>query len=386
MNRSFSSSKVRYESLDALRGLSLMGIFLVHMVEYYAMAHLKPEESVTHDIIYFLFSGKAFSAFAFLFGVSFYIIIDGQRRRNIDFRKRFCWRLCILLTFGWLHGLVYFGDVLTSLAIFGLLIVPFYFAKTRLVLIGGAIFLFQLPTLLYLISSFIFKFELQGPDFGGNDISSAYEAFTNGSFIDVVNVNLWKTQFGVWMFNFQACRGSVILGMMLLGLAFGQSNTIKNLAENTKRLFTWCILACILGILCYIIQIFIQNNAIDDGFGQFYLHTSIVSIKKVAFTIFGISGFFLLYKYKIFQKLTSYLKPAGRMSLTLYISQSIIAVPIFYGYGLGAYAYIGQTNAFLLGIGLWVSQMIFAKLWLKNFQYGPLEGIWRKLTYLKFQP
>ncbi len=374
-------SNIRYEALDALRGLALMGLFLVHMVEYYAMLHLNPEENLGHDIIYFFFSGKAYAAFAFLFGVSFFIIMDRSAKRGIDFKGRFVWRLVLLLFFGWLHGLVYFGDVLTSLAIIGLLTIPFYYLPKRVILSVAAFFLLQIPTLLYLGASILMNRELQGPPMGAENIPPAYEAFMNGTFWDVVKVNLWKTQFGVWLFNIEACRGSVILGMMLLGLAFGKSRVVENI-EKYKPLLTKIALSLLaFGTLMYWLQLQVEANPLQD-FGQFYLHNSVTCIKRAAFTIFGIAGFFLLYQLKTFQKGTSVLRPYGRMSLTLYIAQSLMCVPIFYGYGLNAYTYIGQTNAILLGFGLLILQIGFAHFWLKKFPYGPLERVWRKLTYL----
>src|SRR5262245_60330071 len=109
--------QARIELVDALRGYALMGLFLIHMVEYYELYWANPLPSRVNSTMFFLFGGKAYAMFGLLFGVSFYILMEGQARRGVDFRARFVWRLMILLGLGYLHGLIYGGDILTVLAI-----------------------------------------------------------------------------------------------------------------------------------------------------------------------------------------------------------------------------------------------------------------------------
>ena len=104
---------------DSLRGFALMGLYIVHMVEYFELYWYKPEPGWVHNLIFFLFGGKAYGLFALLFGLSFFIILDNYQRRGQDFRLRFCWRLTLLLVFGYLHSLLYAGDILQLLALCG---------------------------------------------------------------------------------------------------------------------------------------------------------------------------------------------------------------------------------------------------------------------------
>ena len=76
------------------------------------------------------------------------------------------------------------------------------------------------------------------------------------------------------------------------------------------------------------------------------------------------------------------LAPAGRMTLTLYVAQSLVFVPVFYGYGLGLHASMSQVQALLLGLAAFAVQVLFAHLWFRRFHYGPLEWLWRAGTYL----
>jgi uncharacterized protein len=80
-------------------------------------------------------------------------------------------------------------------------------------------------------------------------------------------------------------------------------------------------------------------------------------------------------------KVLRFLAPMGRMTLTFYVAQSLIWVPVFYGFGLGAWRTLPQGAALWLGVGFLVLQAVIAHLWFKSFVYGPLEWAWRAATY-----
>src|SRR3569833_1092844 len=106
--------------IDSLRGYALMGLFLIHMVEYFELYWDNPIPSRVNTAAFFLFGAKSYAMFALLFGVSFFIIMDRQAGKGVDFRLRFIWRLMVLLGIGLLHSLIYSGDILQILAITGL--------------------------------------------------------------------------------------------------------------------------------------------------------------------------------------------------------------------------------------------------------------------------
>jgi len=80
------------------------------------------------------------------------------------------------------------------------------------------------------------------------------------------------------------------------------------------------------------------------------------------------------------QPVLKLLAPVGRMTLTLYVCQSLVFVPLFYGFGLGMHAWITQGEALAMGIVAFALQILFARLWFRYFLYGPLEWLWRALT------
>ena len=138
--------------VDALRGYALMGLFLIHMVEYFELYWLHPEPGLVHTAMFGLFGGKAYAIFALLFGLSFYIILQRRAQSGQDFRGRFAWRVTLLLAMGYLHGLLYGGDILQLLAVTGFIVLPLWHAGLRTLLFVAAVCLLQLPTLLYFVA------------------------------------------------------------------------------------------------------------------------------------------------------------------------------------------------------------------------------------------
>src|SRR5699024_8935313 len=107
--------------------------------------------------------------------------------------------------------------------------------------------------------------------------------------------------------------------------------------------------------------------------------------QKFAFTMVLVSSFLLLYQQSFFRKLTFNLKFYGKMSLTNYVSQSLLGALIFFPIGLYLAPYCGYTMSLLIGIGLVIIQIAFCRWWLNNHKYGPLEYIWHKLTWIRFK-
>src|SRR5688572_7527864 len=114
------TSPQRIELVDALRGFALMGICLVHFMEYFELYWINQDPTFLHNFIFFLFAGKAYAIFALMFGLSFFIIMDNQAKKGVNFSYRFAWRLVVLLAIGYIHTLYYLGDILSVLGVIGL--------------------------------------------------------------------------------------------------------------------------------------------------------------------------------------------------------------------------------------------------------------------------
>lgn len=358
--------------VDCLRGFALFGLFIVHMVEYFELYWYLPEPGFVHDLIFFLFGGKAYVIFALLFGLSFFIIMDNQAKRGVDFRARFSWRLTLLCFLGYLHGVLYSGDILQVLALSGFLLILVYPLSNRSILILASLFLLQIPLFFQWLLNVLGGLTLPQGHPG------VFEVYANGSFIEVLKINLWHGQAGKWLWMINSGRIWNIVGLFLLGFLLGRVRFFEIYRKKLTACFIALFIAVIFVLSCYWLQPLLSA----DGFGadlidqiiDHYIHTGLV--------VTGVLLFLFAFEIRTLKRLMKTLAPSGRMSLTIYVGQSIFGIPLFYGFGLGLYQGFGQWPALLLGLVLWVVQMVLASAWISRYQYGPLEWLWRSATYL----
>jgi len=368
----------RIEVLDALRGYALMGLFLIHMSEYYEIYWLDAVPHWLNTALFAIFGGKSFAIFGFLFGVSFFIILNNQRQKGRDFRLRFLWRLTLLLGLGYLHGLIYGGDILQVLAICGLLLIPLWSAPNKIVFLVSLIFLLQIPAWLFI--GFINHFGTVYPFAFMNGISSqVLPTYAEGSFLQVIKVNAFNGNASKWIFMFESGRLWTICGLSTLGFLLARMNLFAQYKQHKNTYVI--VMAC--AIIIYLLLTFGANvfTKIPHVEITKNLQFNILSAyQNLSLTLVSIFLFVILY-HTALKSILKYLAAPGRMTLSIYVSQSLICVPIFYGFGLHAWSYLGQVNSFLLGVALWIIQIIMAYLWFKYFRYGPLEWLWRAATH-----
>jgi len=372
--------------VDALRGFALMGLFLIHMVEYFELYWYQPEPGTVHDMMFFLFGGKAYATFALLFGVSFFIQMENQAKKGIDFRARFAWRLTLLLIMGYLHGLLYSGDILQVLAVSGLLLLLVYQQSNKVILLLALTFLLQVPLILHFIFTLIDSSTINSQPLHWSLMSESFDIYANGNFEQVIATNMFNGQFGKWMFFIESGRIYTVLGLFLLGLFVARQGYFSKITQHKKQIFTGFVIAILSALICHYFSSLAQSFAQAftlTGMSLWLFNTIVTSYLNLSLTFGGILLFCLLYQLPVLTRLLKLLAPCGRMSLTLYVAQSLIGVPLFYGFAMGGFQSLGQVNSLLLGFCLWLLQRFFAHLWLKHYKYGPLEWGWRSLTYGK---
>lgn len=364
----------RIDLLDALRGYALMGLFLIHMVEYYEIYWLNPIPHPLNDALFAVFGGKAFAIFAFLFGVSFFILLNNQHERGVDFRGRFVWRLGLLLGLGYAHSLLYGGDILQILALCGVSLVPLWRAPHMLVLSLSVFFLLQGPLWLSWLWS-LFSPAAAAPQ--ASELDPVLTVYAQGSFTQLITTNAIMGNERKWAFMLESGRLWTVLGMSLLGFLLARLRVFADYAQR-RRQFSISLLFCVFAAaICYWWQFYIKTQAQAHGV------SNIASAYfNLAVTLGSICIFVLLYRSPV-HTILRYLAAPGRMTLTIYLAQSLICVPIFYGFGLAAWTSLGQVNSFLLGVVLWLIQIVLASLWFKHYRYGPMEWLWRACTYMR---
>ena len=373
-------STSRITVVDCLRGFALFGLFIVHMVEYFELFWHAPEWGWVHDTIFFMFGGKAYAIFSLLFGLSFFIIMDNQAKRGVDFRGRFAWRLALLLAMGYLHGLLYSGDILQVLALTGFLLVFVYTLSTRAILLISAACLLQAPLIVQLLLVAGGALDA-APPLHHALMGETFAIYANGSFADVFQRNILHGQLGKWLFMIESGRLWTVIGLFLVGFVLGRTGFFRIYRDKLHYCFAVFAVAVVLLGVVHVGQALVATSGLQEavasraeGILNHYTNTLL--------TIIGVLLFLLVYTIPIMQRPMNWLAPCGRMSLTVYVTQSLYGVPLFYGFGLGLYQGFGQVNALVLGLALWVMQMLIAHAWMKRYYYGPFEWIWRAATYM----
>jgi uncharacterized protein len=370
-------SNSRIDMVDALRGYALLGLFMVHCVERFEIFWLAPQFDAWHASVFGLFAGKAFAIFALLFGFSFATIMANERARGGDFAWRFAWRLLLLLGFGTLHVLFYRGDILQVLAVVGLVLIPFDRIKSdRVLLVLAALALIQLPLWWRLWAAGQGQaWALAQPlYFSWGSLPTLAE----GSFGAVALDNLGPGSVGKWSYYIETGRVMEIVGLFLVGMVLQRRRLFAD-AGNRRGL--WLAVAGVSGaawLAALGIARWLEAHPLAPEQAQSgaWLIDQARSLPAMAFQV---AAFVLLW-HAGGQRFLAWLAAPGRMTLTLYVGQSIVFAPLLYGYGLGWWDNFDNREMVAIGIASFALQTILAALWFRAFRYGPLEWLWRAAT------
>lgn len=392
------SLKERIEVVDVLRGLAICGI-LIGNVQWFSgygmmgpgLAHQQPlYDQVTHFLVHFFVEGKFYSIFSFLFGFGFALqIARAEQRGDLKatvFKRRLFW----LLIIGVLHAyLLWAGDIVSIYAVMGFLLLLFR-KRSNSALIKWAAVLITIPVLWYgllwaLFAVFVPPEEAAKVAAGrDNGWVSTVATVQNSSYWQVISQYNLQYVFGRYMGLFFNMRLPKILAMFLLGYYAHRSGVFQNLRENQPF---------IRKVLIYGLLIGLGGNAIfawaSGSEGEFPPTIwGMIGVITYAFSVpalaLGIAALVVtLWQTDVLRKPLDLLAPVGRMALTNYLLQTIICVTIFYGYGFGYFGKVGALEATLIALVIFGVQIVLSVIWMKYFAYGPMEWVWRQLTYKK---
>lgn len=379
----------RIELVDALRGFAVMAILLVHNVEHFIFP-VYPTDSPewlnvldkgTFDAVFALFGGKAYAIFALLFGFTFYIQCENQRRKGKDFGYRFLWRLVLLVGFATLNAAFFpGGDVLLLFAIMGLVLFVARNWSDKAVLAAAIFFTLQPVEWYHYIMSLVDS-SYQLPDYGvGPMYDVVAEATQSGNFWDFIGCNVTLGQKASLMWAVGAGRILQTAGLFLIGFYIGRKQLF---VVDRLKLGFW-IKTLIISAVCFA-PLHSWRNLMMEGSPmiQQTVGTVFDMWQKLAFTFVLVSSFVLLYQNKSFQQRVSNLRFYGRMSLTNYVSQSIIGAIIYFPFALFLAPYCGYFVSLLIGFVVFFAQVMFCKWWFKGHKQGPLESLWHWWTWGK---
>lgn len=378
----------RIEVVDALRGFAVMAIILVHNLEHFIFSvyptdspeWLKILDQGVFNGVFSLFAGKAYAIFALLFGFTFYIQTSNQKRQGKDFGYRFLWRLVLLAGFATLNAAFFpAGDVLLLFVVVGIVLFLTRNWSDKAVLVASVIFLLQPVEWYHYIASLVNPAH-QLPDLKVGEMYAEVAEYTKaGNIGDFIrgNVTLGQKASLLWAVN--AGRFFQTAGLFLLGFYIGRKQLF---AASEKNLHLWVkilIVSAVAFAPLYTLKELVMESSpiIRQSVG-----TAFDMWQKLAFTLVLIASFVLLYQNKRFCGKVSSLRFYGRMSLTNYITQSIVGAFIYFPFGLYLAPYCGYTASLLVGFFTFLLQVRFCKWWLGRHKQGPLESIWHKWTWI----
>lgn len=369
----------RIQELDALRGIALFGILLVNIFVFHAPigyyrefygAFEGTQATAVNAVVDFA-SSKFLFIFAFLFG---YGIFLQQQSRPKQFNSYFSKRMIVLFLFGLAHILLFwFGDILASYALLGLLLIPLLQLSNRMILGLGLFFILFRP--LYFFATVAFDWslvEMENPA----QLEQFIATFQEGTYQDIFSLRM-KEFFSflpenlIWFIP-------KTFGLFFLGIYAARK---KLFARMRKKKGTYLVAAIV-----FIPSSFFWMHYRLDLFMMVDLETEpiwrpiFISGNVLFETAMGIGyiiGFSMIFQHVNW--LCQLLAKAGRLALTNYISQSLICVLIFYGYGLGYYGQLRPTDLILIALLIFAFNVTFSFLYLRFKKVGPLEHLWRKL-------
>lgn len=378
----------RIEVVDALRGFAVMAIILVHNLEHFIFpvypadspAWLNILDQGVFNGVFSLFAGKAYAIFALLFGFTFYIQTNNQRKQGKDFGYRFLWRLVLLAGFATLNAAFFpAGDVLLLFVVVGLVL---FFTRNwsdKALLVTSVLFLLQPVEWYHYIAGLINPAHYL-PDLKVGEMYTEVAEYTKaGNFGDFIlgNITLGQKASLLWAVN--AGRFFQTAGLFLLGFYIGRKQLFVSTERNLRLWVNILIVSAVAFAPLYTLKELIMKN---DTLIQQTAGTAFDMWQKLAFTLVLVASFVILYQNKKFSSKVSNLRFYGKMSLTNYITQSIIGSLIYFPFGLYLAPYCGYTVSLLVGICTFLLQVWFCKWWLGKHKQGPLEHIWHKWTWM----
>ena len=371
----------RLTHVDALRGVALFGILIVNLLAFSGPSFvfvppLSYWEGVDRWVewgILFTSEGAFYTIFSVLFGWGFG---RWMRTRGTESTGRFVRRLGWLLVIGLVHMFgIWSGDILVQYALTGFLLVPFAAASAR-AMAGWAAGFWIAGVLLFLAAS-----GAAVPD-SWREMGRVY---ATGTFPEIVRVRL---ELGAQALLATIAYLPTVLGLFLLGAALAKARAFGTVVQPgpVRNAFVRSLIVTLpVGILLK--GLYAADLLAADASRRLLLSTATGGpLMGLAYLALFTLWFTTAEPPAWSAALQRGLAAAGRMALTVYVMQSVIMTLLFFGYGLGWYGTVGPAVGLPIAVGVFAVQVLAARWWLARFRFGPLEWLWRTLTYGTPQP
>lgn len=390
------TGRKRHVFLDALRGFALLGICLANYPEFSLYTFQSGEvvaampsarmDSVVHYLLYLFVDGKFYTLFSLLFGIGFSIIISHAAESGASGLRIFYRRMLILMLIACCHlMLVWSGDILLLYAVLGMLL-PFFRNVSDRRIFSIALLMLLLPIVIDGVC------EWRGI-FPGRYPYDQWWHYAGLYGITEANFGTWlrdATSYsevfaflkqGAWERMYEFVDGNryfKVFGLFLIGFVIGRHKVYADLAAHGWTLRRVAVWGLSVGFPLSLVYAWSAVGHHPWG-GAAHSVLYAVSVYPLGFAYAALLGLFCIHHPHL--RLWRVLAAPGRMALTNYIGQSVIGFILFYGVGFGLGASLGLGATEVVALTVFGFEIVVSRLWLWLFRFGPLEWIWRMLTY-----
>lgn len=391
--------------LDILRGIAIFFIFSANIVYFSGHFDFPKEvrlpstlfifDEYLDFILYALVDGKFYSLFSLLFGIGCAIQYNNLSKNNKPFAPFFRRRMFWLLIFGLIHlHFFWLGDILTLYALLGFVLILFIDFSNKSLLVWGSVLIllpilnwfilnilgWYYPMYLYTLNVNYFEFfNLPVSDDYGITMTDFKAYLLNKNIIDFFKMNIGNSLIRIASI-LEEGRIFKVLGIFLIGLWAGRKILNESLLENSVFLKKTAIWGICIGLPISVFRSYIHFYSDHSTVWQL-IYTISYAFGTVPLAIGYAALLALFYKNIPFLVGFAYV---GKMALTNYLLQTALAITIFYGVGFDFAGKLGFTVIILIALTIYSTQVLFSKWWLKSHAFGPMEWVWRKLTYKRY--
>ncbi len=388
----------RISEIDIVRGIALFGILMVNMSFYKSpvmMERLPADfapgfDQVSAWLIQLLFTGKFYAIFSFLFGLGFHIFMERTVKKGIEVVPLYRRRLIGLLALGAIHlFLIWSGDILFNYALAGFILLRFR-DKTLRSLRRWMIGLFTGALILQGLFGLVRGFgeAVTGASYEqwlAEQYQAAVAVHSSGSYVDLLVYRLVNEI--PYIFIGLIVWIPAVLAFFLCGLYAGRKGIFTDLDGNRPLFKKICRAGMLTGAALLLLYFLIETGVWPVGIAARH---ALLAMTNYLASLFIFPAYISLVLLSLQAgrcwRILSHLASAGRMALTNYLTQSLVLITLFYGFGFGLMGRVSLAQGVLVTAALFLIQVTLSNLWFKKFRYGPIEWLWRGLTYNKFEP
>lgn len=358
----------------------MLGVVLMNYSDFFYLgrhAANTKENAVTTVVmtaVRLVFAAKSWTLLSFLFGYGFAVVIQNVSNKGMNPVRFFARRMGWLLLLAVVNSALFFGDILKDYALLGLLLLCFYRAGVKTLFITSLVLLAGIPALAAFIN--------QLPDSGMSDLAQLFPLYQSNNPFNVLWFGLAGTYVSEMISKpYLYTVHVVMLCCFLWGMCAQKIHFFGRLAENRAYVKRICCISLPAAILFFCLTGWSKhyNWKMNTWYQPGYLFV----LSGMLFIASGICWLYLAGKLKRFFWALQYM---GKMTLTNYMTQNLVSIFVFSGFGFGVFNKAPYLFYLLLAVSVYIIQVFFSKWWLLRNNYGPVEWLWRQLSYGKRLP